>query len=183
MDIFVETLVRRKYTEKDKKKIMACFFLLIASATIFGLIIPFYLLTHGIAYLSTVSMIICGLILFLIWRALKNMQLEFEYIIVNDTLDFDKIIAKKKRERIVSLELKTVEEIGVYSEAKFKGSNFGAQFHAERDTQSSYNYYMIFPHPQFKRTIVVFTPDERMLDALRQTLPRQLVKNLPQDND
>ena len=64
MDIFVETLVRRKYTEKDKKKIMTCFFLLIASATIFGLLIPFYLLTHGIAYLSTVSMIICGLILF-----------------------------------------------------------------------------------------------------------------------
>ena len=50
-------------------------------------------------------------------------------------------------------------------------------------TESRYNYYLIFPHTEYKRTLVVFTPDDRMLDALRQTLPRQLVKNLPQDND
>ncbi len=182
MDIFVETLVRRRYTEKDKSKIKVCFFLLIASATIFGALIPFYLLTHGIAYLSTISMIICGLIIFLIWRTLRSMQLEFEYILINDTLDFDKIIAKKKRERLVSAELKTVEEIGIYDSAKFRNSSFGAEFHTERDTQSSYNYYLIFPHTQYKRTLVVFTPDERMLEALGQALPRQLVRNLPKEN-
>ncbi len=183
MDIFVETLVRRKFTEKDKNKIMAIFVCIVASSVVFVLAIPFFCLTHGIAYISTLSMLIFGLIVFLCWRALKNMQLEFEYIIVNDTLDFDKIIAKKKRERIVSVELKTVEEIGIYDGGKFRNSSFGAEFHTERDTQSRYNYYLIFPHTQYKRTLVVFTPDEKMLEALRQTLPRQLLRTLPKEND
>ncbi|MBQ8337693.1 MAG: hypothetical protein IJY33_00950 [Oscillospiraceae bacterium] len=183
MDIFVETLVRRKFTAKDKTKIKTIFVILVLSAVVFGAMIPFYLLTHGIAYLSTISMLFCGLIIFLCWQTLKKMRLEFEYIIVNNSLDFDKIIAQKKRERIVSLDLKTVEEVGVYDSAKFRSSNFGAEFHAERDTESRCNYYLIFPHTEFKRTLVVFTPDDRMLDALRQTLPRQLVKNLPKEND
>ena len=183
MDIFVETLVRRRFTAKDKTKIKAIFAILVCSAIIFGAMIPFYLLTHGIAYLSTVSMLFCGLIIFLCWQTLKKMRIEFEYIIVNSSLDFDKIIAQKKRERLVSVDIKTVEEIGIYDGNKFRGSSFGSEFHAERDTESRYNYYLIFPHTEYKRTLVVFTPDDRMLDALRQTLPRQLVKNLPQDND
>lgn len=178
MDIFVETLVRKKFTAQDKKKIMAFFVALVLGSIIFILVIPAILLSNKIAYLSTVSMIVYAVMAFVIWRSLKKMNVEFEYIITNDTLDFDKIIDKKKRERQISLDVKSVEEIGVYKSENFRGAGFEYILHAERDRNGIGNYYIIAPHPKHKRSLVVFTPDDRMLEALSKTLPRQVAKTL-----
>ena len=181
MDIFAEILVSRKFTNQDKKKIKMYFASIIFSSVVLVLVVPMVALTKGIAYISTVSMLLFAAIVFVIWRELKAMQLEFEYIIVNNNIDFDKIVAKKKRTRLVSADLKLVEEIGVYNPSRFVNSNFGAEFHTERDVNSGANYYMIFPHNEYKRTLVVFTPDDKMFEALSKTLPRQLLKELPKN--
>ena len=178
MDIFVETLVRRKFTAQDKKKIIALFVSLILGSIIFILVIPAILLSNKIAYLSTLSMIIFAVMVVLIWRSLKKMNIEFEYIITNDTLDFDKIIDKKKRERQISVDIKTVEEIGYYNPEKFRGAGFNYILHAERELSGIGNYYIIVPHPKLKRSLIDFSPDDRMLEALTKTLPRNLVKNI-----
>jgi len=178
MDIFVETLVRRKFTPGDKKKIMALFVSLILGSIIFILVIPGILLANKIAYLSTLSMIIFAVMVFVIWRKLKKMNIEFEYIITNDTLDFDKIIDRKKRERQISIDIKSVEEIGFYDANKFKGAGFNYILHAERELSGIGNYYIIVPHPKLKRSLIVFSPDDRMLEAHSKTLPRQLVKSI-----
>ncbi|MBE6789533.1 MAG: hypothetical protein E7539_07760 [Ruminococcaceae bacterium] len=178
MDIFVETIVKRKLTAQDKKKVMALFITIVLSAVLFILVIPFFCLTSGLAYISTISMIVFAVIVFLIWKALKAMLIEFEYIITNDSLDVDKIIDKKKRSRMISIDIKTVEDIGIYNPAAFVGRSFNYEVHAERDVNGAANYYIIVPHPKYKRTLIVFSPDDRLLEALTKNLPRQLVKNI-----
>lgn len=179
MDVFSETLIKRKYTPKDRKKIVSLFITIIVTSILFIIVIPFIALSMGIPFGATASMIVFGIIVFFIWRALKNMQLEYEYIIVNDTLDVDKIVAQKKRSRVISLELKTVEEVGVFEEKKFVGRNFDFTLRAERDPLSHENFYMLLSHPNLKRTLIVFTPDEKMIRSLHKTLNPRIAKNLP----
>jgi len=178
MDVFVETLVKHKLSQDDRKKVVALFVTLIISSILFILVIPMLALSSGLAYISTVSMLVFAVIVFVIWRVLKSLQLEFEYIVTNFSLDIDKIIDKKKRARLISVDLKTVEEVGVYKPSAFVNSSFNHQVHAERDSNGVGNYYLIVYHPTHKRTLIVFSPDDRMLEALESTLPRQISKNL-----
>lgn len=179
MDVFSETLIKRKYTPKDRKKIISLFITIIVTSILFIIILPLVAMYLRIPFGSFISMAIFGVIVFLIWRALKNMQLEFEYIVVNDTLDIDKIIAQKKRNREISLELKTVEEIGIFDEKRFVGRTFDFTLRAERDPLSHENFYMLLSHPNLKRTLIVFTPDEKMIRSLHKTLNPRVAKNLP----
>ncbi len=183
MDVYCENLVKRKFTPQDKKKIKTLFVTLIASSVLFILIIPAIVLKIGLAYITTVSMAIYVVIIILIWRTLKKMQLEYEYIITNDTLDVDKIIAQKKRERQISLELKSVEEVGIFDEKAFGGRNFDYIVRAEKNLLDKTNLYMLISHPEYKRTLIVLTPDDKMLDALRKTLNPRVSRALPQNSE
>ena len=179
MDVFSETLIKRKYNKKDKNKIKLMFATLLICSVIFILVIPFLALMSGLAYITTASLIIYGIIIFAVWRALKKMQLEYEYIIVNDTLDIDEIVAQKKRSRLITVELKTVEDAGRYTQGQFEGRAFETVIHAEKNLEGHENFYIILSHPTARRTLIVFTPDELMLSALHKTLPRQIEKTLP----
>ena len=177
MDVLVETLVRRKLTAEDKKKVKLIFFTIIFSSFLLVLVVPILLMSQGIAYLSTASMLLFGVVLFLCYRELKKMQLEFEYIITGTNLDIDKIIDKKKRLRLISFDLKTVEGIGIYKH-NFEGQAFEKVIHAERDLRGENNYFITLNHPKYSRVLIVFTPDERMIDGLKKTLPRSLLREL-----
>lgn len=176
MDNFSETLVKRKLTEQDKKKVKLIFASLILSSIIFILVIPLYCINR-IPLVSTLSLAIFALIVWLLWSQLKKMQLEYEYIITGTVLDVDKIIARKKRQRIVSLDLKEISDIGVYD--KNSRADFESDIHAERDTSADGNYFIAFHHTALNNTRVVFTPDEKMFESLRNSVPRNFLRNLP----
>lgn len=179
MDVFSETLVKRKFNKQDRKKIKLLFATLLICSVVFILVIPFLALINGLAYITTVSLITYGIIIFVVWRTLKKMQLEYEYIIVNDTLDIDEIVAQKKRTRLLSIELKTVEAAGRYTQGQFEGRAFETVIHAEKNLEGHENFYITLSHPTARRTLLVFTPNEVMLSALHKTLPRQVEKTLP----
>jgi len=179
MDIYSETLVKRKFTSKDKAKVKKLFSLLIFSSLFFVVIVPAIILKSGLAYLTTVSLIIGAVIIIGIWLTLKKMLIEYEYIITNDTLDIDKIIDKKKRQRQISFEIKLVEEIGIFNEKAFESKSFDMIVRAEKKLDGDENFYMTLYHPQHNRCLVVFTPDEKMLDALSKTLPPRIARTIP----
>ena len=179
MDLYNETLVRRKFTPAEKNKIKTLFVTLLSSSVLFMLVIPYLVWSNGLAYLATVSLIVFAIILFIIWRTLKKMQLEFEYIITNDTLDIDKIVAQKKRIREISFEIKETEEIGKFTPQKFVNPTFDYIVRAEKyPLAPEGNYYIILHHAKYKRCLVVFTPDDKMLEALKRTLPPRLSREI-----
>lgn len=179
MDVFSETLVKRKFNKQERKKIKILFATLLICSVVFILAIPAVALMLRVGGIITVSLIAYAVIIFLVWRTLKKMQLEYEYIIVNDTLDIDEIVAQKKRTRLLSLELKTVEAAGRYTQGQFEGRAFETVIHAEKNLEGHENFYITLSHPTARRTLLVFTPDEPMLSALHKTLPRQVEKTLP----
>ena len=178
MDIYSETLIKKKLSSKEKKLVKMLFALILISSFVFILVIPFFAWAIHLPILMYASLLIFGVMLFLVWRKLKTMQLEYEYIITNDVLDFDVIVSEKKRSRLISIDIKTVEEIGAFDK-NLSEERFDEVFHVEKKEDGYDNFYLTLSHPKHKRTLIVFTPDARMLDALKKTLPPRLARTLP----
>lgn len=179
MDIYSETLVTKKYSKSEKAKIKKYLAASIIVPTLLILVVPYAAWAIKLPILMWVSLIICGAFLIYVYLTLKKMLCEYEYIITNDNLDFDVIINKKKRERLISIDIRTIEEIDRYDESKFIGSNFDEIIHAERDSDGHDNFYLIVSHPKRKRVQVIFTPDQKMLEATKKTLNPRLARSLP----
>lgn len=178
MDIYSETLIKKKLSAKEKSFVKMLFALILVSSFIFILVVPFFAWAIHLPILMYASLIFFGVILFLVWRKLKSMQIEYEYIITNDVLDFDMIVCEKKRNRLISLDIKTIEEIGAFNKG-FSEERFNTVFHVEKKEDGYDNFYLTVSHPKYKRVLVVFTPDANMLDALKKTLPPRIARTLP----
>lgn len=100
MDNIAEQLVEKRRTGADLAKkilisagalIIASFFMYIAMMGFFVMVILAVLVLAGGVWL------------------LGNFNIEYEYILTNNDLDIDKVIGKRKRKRMISLDVSTAE--------------------------------------------------------------------------
>ena len=92
---------------------------------------------------------------------------EYEYTFTNGELDVDKIIAKKKRTSLLSVEVRSFTDFGRYSDGLEESEDMTVVF--ATDNVASKEYYADFDHKEYGITRLVFVPDERMLDNIRSS--------------
>ena len=157
MDTFGEQLVKKATTGADWAKRIGL--------TVLGLIVATALMWlsffTGFMVLTLISV---GALFGLVWL-LTGMSYEYEYILTNDDLDIDKITGKRKRKRLITLKMNTVEEFGVYDGTN--GTNVNA-------------YYLIAKHKTHGRTMLIFSPDKRMTEMILETLPYKIKQEAKQ---
>ena len=153
MDSFVEQIVVKKKTFTD------------------------YLAIVGTVLLAIVLMVACWLFLtpfflavafaggFGIWWMVVNRSYEYEYCITNGDVDVDKIIGKRKRERVVSVVGRKVEKLMPY-ETGMDLSRFQRFVMAAPSLKEEGLWYFTYHSKKNGNTCVVFQPDERVLKAL-----------------
>lgn len=170
MDVFVEHMVKKKMSTKDILifvGIVLAGTLLIFISVVFLLpltgqfAIPFFILVGTIAGA---------------YFLLGTRNLEYEYSVTNGDVSIDKIINRKSRKRMTSFECKNIEEIGKYAQNAEKLRNrrvdkriFASSYDDGRDSM-----YVITQSKKTGLTLVVFDPDERVLDAIKPFMPRFL---------
>lgn len=108
------------------------------------------------------------------FKYLQKLNIEYEYIYLNGETDVDKIFAKSDRKRLVTVKFDTIEQFGEYNDAtKAKIDSYPAE--KRIDVRSNTNkplYYIIFKHREFGKTVLIYEPDERILDDMKKRLPR-----------
>lgn len=96
-----------------------------------------------------------------IWLAVYIMQglnVEYEYIVTNDDLDIDKISGKRKRKRLISIDLKSVDYIGPYlNETELEPD---VTVLAEDGTGIDM-WYLLIETESTGKIALIFNPDER----------------------
>ena len=108
------------------------------------------------------------------------MNIEYEYIVTNSELDIDKIMSKRGRKRLVTVDMHDVKLMAsidddtcndVYKNPpeNVKVLNYSA-LHENLST-----YFMDCMVDE-KRTIVVFQPTDKMVEALWKYNPRAIKK-------
>ena len=162
MDSFVEQLVVKPMTLADQAKK-------------FGLIAATGILCLGLAYLSVMVMPLILLVVCAVayggYFLVTGMNVEYEYSVTNGELDVDKIIAKRKRKHMLTVRIAEFETFGLESEAKF--DNNITTFLVGDGDEARY-YAADFQHEGMGLVRLVFSPNERILEAIRPSLKRGL---------
>jgi hypothetical protein len=166
MDIFHEQIVKKPNTGlrlAAMAGIIAGFLIACTLCFIFlGIIFPVNLL------------LIAGLI-YLCWYVVTGMSIEYEYIITNDDLDIDKIIAKRKRKRLISIKMSSFSDIAVLTN---ENANAGERTLVDCAGTEYKAYICDFKHEKMGDCRLVFTPSEEMLEALVKVMPRPIRQKL-----
>lgn len=166
-DIFHEQLVIRKKSSSERAKQI----LMIIGGIIIGLI------TFFIPVINTMAPVLLAL---LIWGAVylsKNYNIEYEYAVTNYYLDIDKIIAQRKRSRIVSLDIRKID----YFISSKEESLYSAQKNDKSIVQSfdctsnsgEQNVYAIIANVDGKKTRVLFEPNEEIIESVKKFLQKK----------
>ena len=170
MDVFIEYMVKKQGTlgELLLKILYAVLAIAILAAAILfgGLLGPFSMIAtllglgavYGAYYLIT------------------SMNVEYEYILTNGEMDVDKIIAKRRRKRITTVNARKFEEFGAYRAEAHAGRDYVSRIYACESPDAPNNYYAVFTHATMGKTLLVFTPNDRVLDGLRTYIPRQVLR-------
>ena len=163
MDIFVEQLVK-------KKKSVGQIFAIIGT-----ILLAVFLLVLSILFISVVGafagFVIVG-VFYGAWYLLTAQNIEYEYCVTNGDIDIDRIVAQRKRRRIVSVSGKKIESAGRYLPEKWAGRQMDRTVIAAPSDREDNLYYFTYHSKKRGHTLVVFQPDERVKESLYEGLPK-----------
>lgn len=185
MDVFMEHLVAKRKDTKDK---------LIISAIIFAsvvLSIAMFAFMLGLAFsfasanrpdmnniIFSIGLLLVALVWYGAYLLISTRSIEYEYIVTNNEIDIDKVMSKKGRKRLITIDVREVTCLAriddennndVYKNppAGVKVINYSAM---------SKNGYTYFADGLFdgERKIVLFEPTNKMIDELWKFNPKAI---------
>jgi hypothetical protein len=169
MDIFNEYIVKRKMDQRDYAKIVG---LIVGSvAVMFALYMVLPLL--GAIGLMLVLPCVVGIGV-TVWFMIRTFMLEYEYSVTNGYVVIDKIIARNSRKRELAFECRDVERLAKYDPKNYQGRNFNKVMMLDTNNEEDEHWCVEINHRELGRTLVVFTPTERLLAAMKPFLKRQV---------
>lgn len=166
MDIFCEYIVKHKKSGIDYL-IMAGLY--IAAVLLTFIVMLFYNYTFGLGLLLIAGIWYGAFIL------TRNRFIEYEYALTNNEMDIDKIMAKKRRKHIVTVDFKQIEIC-----AGVDDSMYASEFNNTQSLTKTYDFSGICDYPAYfvdfvssnGKTRVIFNPTDKMKESLRLINPR-----------
>ena len=169
-DVFIERMIKKKLDGKDAL-IVAAVILGIILLSFIGFFVGFFILRF-----PTLSLLITAGAIFGGYKLIGSRLLEYEYSLTNGFVTVDKILNRASRKRMTSFECETCEDIGNYleNEARLKNRSFDTRVFATGTSDRQGSWYMIVRGKKTGKTLLVFDPDEDLLDGIKKYIPRQL---------
>ncbi len=167
MDTFLEKLVTKKRTLGDN---LMTFGILIA-----GIILIIVSLSIPLLNQLGVSFLLAAGLVYLTYRFITARNIEYEYVVTNGELDIDKIVSKRKRKRIFSASCKEFEILAKVSSNSFSQSvqSIKNRIDATSSINSPGAYFATLSY-KGEKTVVLFEPDDRMLNNFKIFIPRKI---------
>ncbi|MBZ4647496.1 MAG: hypothetical protein PWR27_1529 [Petroclostridium sp.] len=163
MDIFIEHIVQRKKTPQDTLVTVGIMIAVLLIA-MFALALPFGpIIVVAVGYGA--------------YWLITSRNIEFEYSVTNGELDVDKIIAQRRRKRILSIHCKEFDIVAPVHDEKYKREFTNVNIKKSIDAMSSMNaenlYFAVFTLDGQKARLI-FEPTGKMLEAFKTYIPRKV---------
>ncbi len=171
MDNFSEQLVVRNESTGDRA-LKICITLGIVLLVLFIIVIAITLFEAFPPIFPFAILLSCGCI-YGLYRYITGTYVEYEYAVTNGEMDIDKITGKRKRRRMISVDVRKVEAFGNMSEAGELGDVTTVLASARSADE---DYYADFMHDDYGKVRLIFTPDEKTLNAIYPFLPAAIRK-------
>lgn len=163
-DIFIEQIVKKQPTMKEIaiKGFILLAALLLSFFTFFIAFFTKYEMVNMIAFMIAVGSI------YFAWYFITGLNLEFEYIYTNGEIDFDKISAKRKRKRVLTVRVSAFEVFEKYDAEKIKNEQFDKKLDLAKHILDENTYYALFRKKDGERCLLLFSPDERFVGLIEK---------------
>lgn len=165
MDVFCEYMVKRKKKSIDLLYEFVCLFIALCLSSLifllfFGRVMGFEVfMIAGVWYLAI--------------RFLGKTNVEYEYTLTNNILDIDRIIAKKTRKRVITIDFSEVEACRHASDAdKNRDVPFKTMDMSGDLTEN--NVYLIDFSKDGEKCRAFFRPNTKILKNLQMQNPRKV---------
>lgn len=159
-DRCTEYLVKKVPDSKDNMK---KFLVILAAAVITAVSIYIVLLT-GFYFVLAITMVV----FYGAYYLLSEMSVEYEYTFINGEIDIDKIVGKRKRVNLVTLDAGKFEDFGVYNEDTPEKPD--ATLFLCSDNTGEGEYYADLTTEEYGETRLIFTPSEKMVSYIDESL-------------
>lgn len=173
MDGFNEQVVKRENTSKN----------LIIKIVSIILLITVPVICVLLSAVITPYMAFVGLFLFIggiyaVWYVFTSQKVEYEYSVAGDELSVAKVIALRRRKRVCKLSVREIEKLGK-GEKTIENMHFTKTFIAARNVEEKdENYYAVFNSPAYGKCLLIFTPNEQILQGMKSYLNKDIVIKL-----
>lgn len=170
MEGFIEQVVKRDKTAKNTViKIVSVVLLFLIPLTFV------FLSTIITPYLAMVGFFIFLGGIYVVWWIFSLQKVEFEYSISGDSLDISKIISLRRRKKMLRVEIKDIEMLEI-GDQKVKNMGFRKVYNAAKNfNNTKENYYATFTTPVYGKCLIVFNPNEAIMEGMKPYLRRELV--------
>ena len=171
MDTFIEYLVKKRRTSKDVLAMVG-----IAILTGVATFLMFILMAMFQAFSSIIFLLFAGCVYFA-YRWFTSFNVEYEYSLVNTEMDVEKIVAQRKRKRLVTFKIRGLEGFGLCKNSRalrgyLENSNI-KKIYACTDISDEGVYYALCETEE-KKTLLLFNPSEKMVEAIKKQNPRKI---------
>ncbi|MBE7054224.1 MAG: hypothetical protein E7391_08125 [Ruminococcaceae bacterium] len=159
MDFFHEYIVKRKVGIIEW---LLSILIILAAFLIVGLTIRW-------AYIGIVA-VFDAAVFYFAYVLISRFSIEYEYTLTNSELDIDKIYAKRKRTKILTLDVKEIEimaPIGYETEIKFDRV-------IDCSTKDLSNAYFCIYTDNGSRIKFIFNPPQKMIDSIKTFSPSKV---------
>lgn len=180
MDVFLEQIVAKKSTGMDLLKKIGIVVAALVLIFLFTFILPGFRMVEGVLgvigqIFSTLGLLLAVGVIYGTYYLISGMSIEYEYILTNGEIDVDKIIARRKRKRLVTVDTRTFSEFGLYKNAPQAGQNVTVIMACSSPDDPN-TYYAICDHAKFGKCMLIFNPNEKILSHAKQFIKRQAMK-------
>lgn len=174
MEGFIEQVVKRDKSMKSLTiKILAVVLLFVIP-----IILTMFAFLFSWAYLVMVALFLFIGGIYIVWYVFSCQKVEYEYAVAGDSLDIAKIIALRRRKKICSISIKDIELLE-QGDTNIKNRSFARVYHATKNTNNTQeNYYAVWRVPARGNCLLVFNPNEDILQAMKPYMNKDLMIQL-----
>jgi hypothetical protein len=166
-DTYAEYLVKHKNGVKE-----TLIQLLIVFAAAF---VSFISVTFLAAFVGGLSAVVVVGVIYGAYYLVTSLFLEYECIFTNGDLDVDKIICQRKRQRLATVKCENIEVFKRYVPEEHRNKEYQTRIVAVEDEKRSENYCIVANVKGKGKTLVVFTPNDKIIEAIKKFAPKHVV--------
>lgn len=166
MDSYKEQIIKVKPTFST----YFCKILVWVLAVLIGLACFYFALQSKFPFLILIS----AALIYSAYKVNSMLNIEFEYIATNGSVDVDKIINKSSRKRLVAFECNKVEAVVKYNES-FKKKNNQKTFICTDSLEEAYVFTT--QTKEFGRCDVILSPNQDFINHIKLFIPRSLISD------
>ncbi len=162
MDTFIEQIVKKKFSNLD--------YLIFIGEILIGFIILLLSWAFIPFFFSVVFVAVCIAEYYL----LTSRNLEYEYSVTNGDITIDKIINKRSRKRLITMDAHEIEAMGKYKPEDHAQKSYDLRVVASSNGVSDNSWYFFGHHTKKGNVLVVFDPNDTVRMSIKPFLKRQV---------